>query len=234
MKTIYEPKEIKWGTQFLKRINLRLTFLVVIFFLWNKQQVLSQEMPNELWHPGYVLTNKGDSIYGNLKYDFTANLLQVAVSKNQLKAFSSQQILKFRINCQFFNRPRTIYSLPFNQNGNVNNLIFFEILVEGSITLMCREFVINEAITNYNSRYYRNNTNNGSFNNSRKLLTYDYYFLTSDGDILKFENKKKEILPFFKPFKKEIESYMKENRLRVDRQADLVRITIYYNQLVNR
>jgi hypothetical protein len=193
-------------------------------------------MPNEMWHPGYALTNKGDSIFGNLKYDFTTNLLQVVVSTNQVKTFSSQQILNFGINCQFFKRRRIIYSLPYNQNGNVKNLIFFEILMEGSITLMCREFVINEALSNYDSRFSRNNNNmnNGGFNSSRKLLTYDYYFLTADGEIVKFDNKKKEVLPFLKPFKKEIEIYMREYKLRVDRQADLVRITSYYNQLVNK
>ena len=228
MKIIYVLKEIKWGIPFLKRVNVRTLLFLITFFTLSHGRLLSQEMPNEMWHPGYVVLDKGDSVFGNLKYDFLTNILQVAISKNQIKAFSSHQILNFKFNCQFFKRPRIVYALPYNQNGNVKNMIFFEILAEGPITLMCREYIVNEALRNYNPMYSNNNL---GMSNNRRYLTYDYFFLTSEGEIVKFENRKKEVLPFFKPFKREVESFIKENKLRVDRQADLVKITSFYNQL---
>lgn len=230
MKIICAPKEIRWGIPSSRKARLKSVFYFLIIWIALVNSLKSQQMPNEMWHPGYVITEKGDSIIGNLNYDFLTNLVQVAISKQQVKAMSSQQLINFGFNCQFFNRPRIVYSLPYQLNGSVKNLIFFEILAEGQITLMCREYVVEQTVNNYNSAFYRNSNR---YRDTRKVLTYDYYFLTSDGQIVEFESNKKEVLTFFGKYKNEVQSFIKKNKLKVNRQGDLVRITGYYNQLVN-
>ena len=64
---------------------------------------MTQELPNEMWHPGVVVLNDGDSIRGNIQYDFKTNLVQLAID-GQVKAFSSQQLLSVSFHGQYFKR----------------------------------------------------------------------------------------------------------------------------------
>ena len=85
---------------------------------------MAQELPNEMWHPGVVVLNDGDSIRGNIQYDFKTNLIQLAID-GQVKAFSSQQLLSVSFHGQYFKRFRYFYALPYNINGSVDVPIFF-------------------------------------------------------------------------------------------------------------
>ena len=42
----------------------------IIFFLLISFHISAQQFPSDLWHPGLLVTNEGDSIKGDLKYDF--------------------------------------------------------------------------------------------------------------------------------------------------------------------
>ena len=66
---------------------------------------------------------------------------------------------------------------------------------------------------------------------SRSILSYDYYFLTTDGRIVQYTEKKKDLLAFFGKYQNDVEKYMRKNKLRSDRQLDLIKITNYYNEL---
>ncbi len=180
-----------------------------------------------MWHPGVVVLNDGDSIRGNIQYDFKTNLVQLAID-GQVKAFSSQQLLSVSFHGQYFKRFRYFYALPYNINGSVDVPIFFEILEEGPITLMSREYVVVQNNNNYNSPFYRGTSRTLS---SRSILSYDYYFLTTDGRIVQYTEKKKDLLAFFGKYQNDVEKYMRKNKLRSDRQLDLIKITNYYNEL---
>jgi len=226
MRTIYVLKEIKWGIQFLRRISLRIGIIIILLagFL---SKGLTQELPNEMWHPGVIVLNDGDSIRGNIQYDFKTNLVQLA-TEGQVKAFSSQQLLSVSFHGQYFKRFRYFYALPFSINGSVDVPVFFEILEEGPITLMSREYVVVQNNNNYNSPFYRGTPRTL---NSRSILSYDYFFLTGDGRIVQYSEKKKDLLSFFGRYQNEVEKYMRKNKLRYDRQLDLIKITNYYNEL---
>ena len=48
--------------------------IVFIFFI---NITYAQQFPSDLWHPGLLVTNQGDSIKGNLKYDFENQSIQL-------------------------------------------------------------------------------------------------------------------------------------------------------------
>lgn len=227
MNTICVQKEIKWGTAFSKRINLKFVYLTILLFIFSGMQLQAQKLPNEMWHPGMVVLESGDTLRGNLQYDFKTNLVQLTDEK-RIQTFTSQKLLYLSFHCQYFKRIRYFYSIPYRLKGNMNVPVLFEILAEGKITLMTREYVILENNNRFGNPMYRPR---GGFY-SREILTYDYYFLTDDGRISKYEEKKKDLFPYFGRYEKEMADYMKDRRLKADKQGDLVKIITYYNELI--
>ncbi len=228
MKTICEPNEIKWDIAFLKTVNVKFIILCTISFFIFISTSFSQNLPQEMWHPGYIVLDSEDTLQGKVQYDFESNLVQFTVDKT-VKTFTSQNILFFSFHCQYFKRVRSVYSIPYELKGRVKTPVFFEILEEGKITLMTREYVTIENNNRFGNPMYRTR---GGFG-SREILTYDYFLLTDDGKIHKFSEKKKDLLPFFGRFESDMKDYIKDRRLKVDRQGDLVTIMKYYNGLVS-
>jgi hypothetical protein len=227
MKTTYEPNETKWGIAFLKIANVKHIFLLSILLLVYVSKGVSQDLPQEMWHPGYIVLESEDTLRGKIQYDFESNLLQYTQDKT-IKTFSSQNLLYFGFHCQFFKRYRYVYTLPYQLKGRMSTPVFFEILEEGNITLMAREYVINEPNHRFGNPMYR--TSRGS--SSRNILTYDYYLLTENGEINKFSEKRKDIYQYFGRNQDLMKDYIKDNKLRVDKQVDLIKIISYYNQVV--
>jgi hypothetical protein len=111
----------------------------------------------------------------------------------------------------------------------MNAPIFFEILSEGKITLMTREYVVVETSNRFGNPMY-----NASRNFSgRQILTYDYYLLTENGDISRFLEKRKDLYPYFGNRQDIMKDYIKENKLKVNNQSDLIRIINHFNLLNN-
>jgi hypothetical protein len=225
MKTIYEPKETKWDIVSLKTASVKFYSLIIILFFIGLSPVASQDLPNEMWHPGMIVLDSEDTLRGEIQYDFESNLLQYSQDK-RIRTFTSQNVLYFSFHCQFFKRFRYVYSLPYQLKGRMNVPIFFEILAEGRITLMSREYVITESNNRFGNPMYSSR----AFS-SREILTYDYYLLTENGDINRFSEKKKDLYPYFGRLEEKMKDYVKENRLHTDKQADLIKIIDHFNQI---
>ena len=229
MKTTCEQKEIKWGIPFLKKINMIRSSAILLFLFVSFNSLFGQKLPPKVFHQGFVVRNEGDTIRGKLKYDFESNLIQLKLLDGRIISLSSQQILNLSFQDDFFNRIRTFYSIPYALSSNIENPIFFEILSEGPITMMTREYLIMQRSNNYNSPFYRSST--AYQIGSDEVLTYDYYFLTKEGEIIEYEKKRKQFLDIFSKHEEEIKKLVKKENLRYDRQGDLVSLTNYYNKL---
>ena len=62
-------------------------------------------------------------------------------------------------------------------------------------------------------------------------VKYDYFFLTEDGNILKFSGKKKDLYNVMNDKEDEIKKYMSDNRLNLKKMRDLARVVSYYNRI---
>ena len=59
----------------------------IIFFLLISFKICAQQFPSDLWHPGLLVTNEGDTIKGDLNYDFENQSIQLDDGKT-LKAYN--------------------------------------------------------------------------------------------------------------------------------------------------
>jgi len=185
--------------------------------------VLGQQFPSDYWHTGKLVITEGDTLRGSIKYDYSRDLVQIEV-ENHIYTFGAKKILFFEIFDVTVDSYREFYSVPFDVSPGYKAPILFEVLYEGRLTLLCRESVAQQT-SNYNNYYW----SGGAY--TRNVLEYHYYFLTPDGNIIEFTEKKKDLLDLMKDRAREIKSYIKTYNLKVDKRGDLARITAYYNSL---
>jgi hypothetical protein len=183
---------------------------------------MAQEFAFEMWHEGKMVLEKGDTLKGHLKYDLQTDILQLQVNgKNE--SFTARKVLYFEIFDQTVKRYRQFYSLPFALNGAYKAPVFFELLEEGKITLLCREALeyrtVNSSFYFYPSAY------------TRLVLVYRYYLLEESGKINEFIDKKSNWLSLMGNRADEVEKFAKDNRLHFDDKEELIKIIAFYNSL---
>jgi len=161
---------------------------------------------------------------GLVKYDLDNDLVQID-QKNRVQTFSSRKLMNFEIFDEGFDSYRLFYALPYKVKSNYETPILFEILHEGPLSLLCREFIVQENMHHFG--YY---PRFGGM--MRPRLSFEYYFLKENGEIGRFMPKKKELLHVMKNRSSEVKSFVKKNKLRYDRRDDLAKITAYYNSLI--
>lgn len=199
--------------------------LIMAFFVLPFSSIAQSEFPSELWHEGKLVLLSGDVLRGKIKYNLDNDAVQININ-SRINTYSARKILYFEIFDETVDRYRQFYALPYRIRPNYKVPLLFEVLYENTLTLLCREAIIQENIPQFNYYY-------GSRYSTRLRLVYEYYFLDKDGEIVKYTQKKEDLYTIFTKNQDELEKYIKKNSLRYDRQRDLVRITAYYNSLLN-
>lgn len=180
-----------------------------------------REWPSELWHEGKVVLLKGDTLSGVLKYDFRQDLLQYVVNNNKAEIYSARKVLFFEIFDETVHKYRRFYALPYSNPSGYKAPLFFELLEEGKITLLSRELL---EYKTYSNTFY-----GGSY--SRLVQTYFYYLLKEDGTIVDLKGNKNDFLALMGSKGKNVEKYIRENRLDFDDKYDVAKIVAFYNTL---
>jgi len=197
----------------------------------------AQDFPSEMWHNGKIVLLSEDTIVGKIKYDFQNNVIQINLG-NVIQTYSARKIHYFEIYDETIESYRHFYALPYNVQANYQVPLIFEVLYEGELSLLCREEIVTESVPQYNSYPYSNYGSygpygNSPYNQSRNRLNYKYYFLDKRNGIKNYNMKKNELLSFYKKYQQQVKKYMKKHNLKHDRMRDLVRLTAYYNALLN-
>jgi hypothetical protein len=174
----------------------------------------------ELWHEGKIVLVEGDTLRGMLKYDLQQDLVQYTYNNSKAEVYTARKILFFEIFDESVNRYRRFFTLPYSTSPGYKTPIFFELLEEGKITLLCREFL---EYKNQSSMY---------MNYSRLVLSHKYFFLLENGEIEEFlEPRKNDLLDRMGKWSEDVEKFIRANRLRIEDKQDLARIIDYYNSL---
>lgn len=206
----------------MKRV---LNYILVLFFSIQIGHAYGQEFPSRIWHEGYLVTAKEDTIRGLVKYDMDTDIVQVIVNEDQVKTYSSKKILYFEIYDKTVKNYRQFYSLPYQVKLNYKTQSLFEVLYEGPLTLLVKEKIVLVSDP-YNQSYY-----NGPIV-SREKLAYTYFFINQKGKMMEYTTgKKNDLLDIMDKNTNKIRNYIKENRLKTDKMRDIVRITAFYNSL---
>lgn len=196
-------------------------FLVVICF-FVVASANAQRFPFEFWHEGKIVLEEGDTLRGNIKYDLQSDLLQYE-KDNKLGSYTARKVVYFDIFDKTVKRYRYFYSLPYAAMGAYKAPVFFELMAEGKLTLLCREAV--ELRSYPSSFYYYGSTN-------RMVLVYKYFFLNPQGMIEPFTGKRSDLIAMMGNQGSAVEKYIKTNRLSLDSKYEFAQIIEFYNSQV--
>lgn len=194
---------------------------IAFFVLTSGMQAMAQEFAFEFWHDGKIVLENGDTLKGKVKYNMQTDLVQLDIN-DQYTSYTARKILSFEIYDKTVRRYRNMYSLPYATSGEYKAPVFFELLEEGKITLLCREAL--EYRTYSSSFYYYSNY-------TRLTVVYKYFLLKENGDIVPFNGRKNDWMDLMDDRKEEVQKFVRSNRLDFDEKYDLSRIIAYYNSL---
>lgn len=201
-------------------VRATFSFLVLCCVgLLHPQQAHAQ-FPSEIWHEGKLVLESGDTLRGMIKYDFQQDLVQVAAKGQAPEVFTARKVLFFEIYELAIHKYRRFFALPYAAQTGYKAPIFFELLEEGKLTLLAREFL---EYKSYRSMYF------GMY--TRLVLSYKFYFLNENGDITEFNGNRQTLLHATGNRADEVDTYMHRNHLKIDDRGDLTQIVDYYNSL---
>lgn len=200
---------------------------VLIFFLFFAVSIAKgQEFPSELWHQGIIVLVSEDTLSGKVKYNIDQDLVQIE-SEGKIYTYSSKKLFYFQIFDETVDTYREFYTLPYAQVNQYEAPIIFEVLVEGKLTLLCRESISTKTVNDNNLNPY-----GSSMSYSRDVLVYTYYFLDENGKISRYNLKKRDLLRVLNKRADKVNAYMKVNHLRADKRYDISRIISFYNGIL--
>jgi len=182
---------------------------------------LGQISSNE-WHKGIVVTTDQDTISGEIKYDFSTNMVTL-VKNESVIAFSSHKLIYFEIYDEDYKSYREFYTIPYKNTSNYMTPVLFELQYESVLSLLSRENIVMET-SSLGYGY-------GLPIVSQPSVRYDFFFLTKAGKITHFSGSKKDLLRILAKKKNELQTFIKNNRLKTDELRDLVRIIAFYNSI---
>jgi len=197
-----------------------------LVFILSSFAAKGQEFPSEIWHQGMVVLVNEDSIIGKIKYNLKQDLIQIESNK-KIFTFSGKRVFYFQIFDETVDSYREFYVLPYALVNQYESPVFFEVLIEGKLTLLCREAIITKTVNDNVMNPYGAN-----MPYSREVLAYTYYFLDERGKITKYNMKKRDLLRVLSNRAAKIEEYMRINRLKADKRYDLSRIISFYNGII--
>lgn len=201
------------------KVIRNILFLTLTIFAGTETR--SQDWAFELWHDGKLVLEAGDTLRGQIKYDLQQDLIQYKTGQSVAEAFTARKVVYFEIFDNTVRKYRQFFSLPYAALTSYKAPVFFELLQEGKITILCREAL---EYRNVSSPYMI-----GSY--TRLVLVNRYYFLNEKGNISEFGGKKSELLEMMGKKSEDVEKFVKLNRLKYDEKYDLARIVEYYNSL---
>jgi hypothetical protein len=195
---------------------LRTVILAVVLLAANISY--AQNWPFELWHEGKLVLTSGDTLKGLLKYDLQQDLVQYTINNSAADVFTARKVLFFEIFDSSSSRYRRFFALPYSSTSGYKTPVFFELLEEGKLTLLAREFL-----------EYRNS--GSMYVTGRLVLSHKYFFMKENGDIEEFTGSKNDLINMMGKQGDQVEKFIRANRLRFEYKEDFTRIVDYYNSL---
>lgn len=193
------------------------SFFLLTFFLVS-HVASAQVWPFELWHEGKMVLTSGDTVKGMLKYDLQQDLVQYSLNNSFADAFSARKVLFFEIFDTSVGTYRRFFALPYTSSPGYKTPVFFELLEEGKMTLLAREFL-----------EYRNS--GSMYLAGRMVLSHKYFFMKENGDIEEFTGTRNDLLELMGKHGDTVEKFIRANRLRIEYKEDFARAIDYYNSL---
>ncbi len=179
-----------------------------------------QTWPFELWYEGKIVLDSGDTLRGLVKYDLQKDVVEYTRNDRSADVFTARKAVFFEIFDEKAKHYRRFFALPYEATAGYRTPVFFELLEEGKLTLLAREFL-----------EYRTNTSPYFYGYSTLVLDHKFYFLHENGTIDLFSGNKNDLFEMMGKYSDEVQKFIRKNRLRLDDRYDFARIIDYYNSL---
>lgn len=207
--------------------------LTIMALFFCSLQVNGQSFPQDNWYLGNVTLSNGEKKEGTIKYDLETNTIQLQWN-NKIETYHASQFITFSIYLESEELYRNFYVLPHANAAGYKRPTIFELIMEGEISLVAREYIgtRNDSVNNgfIGSRW-------GAFNNpfpttfTTQYLAFRLFLVDRKGNVTGLSNNKKDVIAAFGDHQKELKRYMKEEKIKVDQVADVAQLVNYFNQL---
>jgi hypothetical protein len=186
----------------------------------------AQRFAMDLFHPGRVYLYESDTLEGMVKYDFSAEQVQVQIG-DRLLSYNTAKLNKVEISDEASKALRefVVFEYSLNQNG-YELPVLFEFLLDGKIQVLSREAIIWETVSNFMSPYSMPVTMS-----QRRLVTTLYFRSLASGKIKRYTFHKSDLMNYLRSKSGQLKQYMKTNKLKATRKEDVLLIIDYFNQL---
>jgi len=201
------------------------TKLIGDFFI-EKKQIIGNQYINSNWSLGNILLSSGDTIYGKLlKYNGLLDELMWLNSLNYgVIKIDKQYIAEFWFKNQEGANQR--FKKIFLNNSNIDSTqtVFTEIMIEGALSLY-----IHRKIEKQFPRYIMVNNIRQKFDVLEPSPVY--YILQNSKKYIQFQKiNRKSFLKFFPEKQKIISKYIKDYKLNIRNESDLVKLISLLNK----
>ncbi len=175
---------------------------------------------NYLFHPDYLkarLFTKEGKLLSDVKYKLLlqdSRLFYLGSDGSDMEVISPI----IRVEFDMPNGTVTVFEKGFQPVGNLNENNFYQVLTEGKAKLLLDTKFVTETKQVYGT---------GAVTTTDKILNY---YGVIDGKILNLSNAD-QLLTLMADKKEEINAYLKKEKVKFKKQADLEKLFNYYNQL---
>lgn len=174
------------------------------------------------WMKGSVTNGKNVTYEGvYLKYDQVADELTFKSESGEAKIFT-QPITEFTINVGTDDAvlATRVFRKGFVPVDGASPNTFYEVLADGQTQLLKRT-----------SKSIFEELPYGSSTKVKKFQAELHYYLSKDAKLTKIRNDKKALLKALSNKETELETYIKNNKLDLKKDADLAKVVDYYNSI---
>ena len=215
--------------------------LLILFLLSFSITSWAQRFPSDEWYQGETTLSSGEEVKGQIKYDLELETIQVELN-GKINTYNASQVVFFSIKPNEERPNRLFYSLPFRNETGYARPKFFEVITQGEVSLIAREYIARQTQSTQGRPWIGATRFDPMFNPdplwnnmpvTREFLAYKLFIVNPKGDIRELGNSKKEVLRAFDGYQSDLKKYIKQEKLNMESIADISMLVRYYNKLTS-
>lgn len=168
---------------------------------------------NEEWEAGKANLLDGSVLEGEYRYNLYKQKMQAIIDGDTFAFAKPCELESLQLGDHKF-----VYATYIRPDREVAST-WFEVLCEGDCSLLLRRYI-----------KYRVSDGDGDPTNDQ-LYKLEEYYVKNEGNPERMYLTKKSVLENMSDHESEVASFMKENKIKLKEQEDLLKVIAYYNSL---
>lgn len=208
-----------------KKVAFVLSILMMLITFYSLQ---SFSQTNDVWHRGMVKLKSGDIIQGEISYDFQYDNVRIREDRNgAFTVYSPFQVDKFSFMDTTYKVPRDFYSIPYQREKNFIAYHFFEVLIEGPVTLLSQEFVVERVGNVYRAVGLKRHPSYAD------AMLKDRFFIMNDRGFFMLNDPERDLHRFLDSSIIQGMAFYKKNKfMNLNTRPAMMAFITHYNQLI--